>query len=521
MTSSREQQNKIKLIMSGTIIAVLLLTLTGRAASTNAQTTQVWCNVRDFRPNDINSFPGCGEGHRKGLVQSTLGADTTPVYAAGGWSRTTAGNFHHWYHNTPKSIRIPLKLTLTKVGDSYTYSSGSFFPIDNQGYGNFGNSHNYFFTMACVYNFFYAGGEVFQFTGDDDVWVFINRKLVVDLGGVHGPMSGSVNLDSLGLTAGNKYQLKLFFAERCCCGSNFKLQTTLKPAKDCAFTWSQWSSCDGSSQRRSPNILKREDSGGAPRPEPVETMQALPAFPVVSVVNELRGWKISVFEAGSGQRCGRWQSMLHGFDEGKLCSLCKMSAWTAWTACEDSSVPRRRERTVVSEPSDGAPACPHKKEQSGCALCEISQWTSWGPVVAVSKKRNRTRRVIVEPVNTSKTCPDLLEFQSAQDCEMGDWEAWSSCLGSGTTKRSRTKGIRTLPSNGGEPCPDVQDFAPCNYYEETCYSSCSYGFEKDFESKRVVRPVAMWPPSHPLAGRRNATRAGMPLQFPLSIFLQL
>ena len=71
----------------------------------------------------------------------------------------------------------------------------------------------------------------FSFTGDDDVWVFINGKLAVDIGGVHGQAKRSINLDDeadeLGLVEGETYALDFFFAERHTTESNFRIETTL------------------------------------------------------------------------------------------------------------------------------------------------------------------------------------------------------------------------------------------------------------------------------------------------------
>ena len=82
-----------------------------------------------------------------------------------------------------------------------------FFPIDNQGWGNQGRPHNYHFTFEVHLEFAYNGGEGFTFTGDDDVWLFINGKLAIDIGGVHGAESESIDLDAhageLGIVKGN------------------------------------------------------------------------------------------------------------------------------------------------------------------------------------------------------------------------------------------------------------------------------------------------------------------------------
>ena len=91
-------------------------------------------------------------------------------------------------------------------------------------------SHNFHFTTQVTYWFKFdpAANARLDFTGDDDVWVFVNGKLAVDLGDVHQPVDGSVTLSAAtaatyGLTDGNVYKLNVFHAERKKESSSFRL----------------------------------------------------------------------------------------------------------------------------------------------------------------------------------------------------------------------------------------------------------------------------------------------------------
>ncbi len=145
---------------------------------------------------------------------------------------TTEANFNEWYRftanvNDPYLVYLEFVPNPTTPG-VYTFQSTAFFPLDNAGFGNTpGFGHNFSFTTELHLQFTYKGGETFSFTGDDDLWVFINGTLAIDLGGLHEPVSAAVSLDNLGLTKGNSYPIELFNAERHSTGSNFRVDTNL------------------------------------------------------------------------------------------------------------------------------------------------------------------------------------------------------------------------------------------------------------------------------------------------------
>ena len=113
-----------------------------------------------------------------------------------------------------------------KVGDNETAN----LPL-----GDDGRAHNCFFGMHFSLTFTltadYVGPLDYLFYGDDDMWVFLDGKLVCDIGGVHSSVGEYVNLwDYVSRPAAGEektYTLSFFYTERGASGSTCYMNFTL------------------------------------------------------------------------------------------------------------------------------------------------------------------------------------------------------------------------------------------------------------------------------------------------------
>lgn len=204
--------------------APLKITNHGSLYGTFAGQTIVFGTYGSFHVDVAPAHDACG-------IEIDDSPGSAGVTSSGGIS--SSGSFDQWFRDvlgTNLSGRQAIRLVRNAEG-VFELLENAFYPIDGMLLGNQGNDHNRYFTYAITFEFAYqaCAGQFFDFSGADDAWLFVDRKLAMDLGGVVPGTEQYVQMDRLHLENGQTYVLHFFYAHRQAGPAMFHLRTNIIP----------------------------------------------------------------------------------------------------------------------------------------------------------------------------------------------------------------------------------------------------------------------------------------------------
>ena len=197
-------------------------------------------------------WTGCGYYSKKleqGLVESELSDEGLPVAVEGKLTPNRGLDFTQWFSSVDgKSAEATgtLQLVYSADGANFSFAADDFYPLDDIDFSANdpinADGHNHLFTMNfnVPFTVLASGEEVFTLTADDDTFVYLDDELVLDMGGIHHPMSAGITISqdgevytsvggedwqetNLKLAAGDTATLKVFHADRDSAESVFEL----------------------------------------------------------------------------------------------------------------------------------------------------------------------------------------------------------------------------------------------------------------------------------------------------------
>jgi fibro-slime domain-containing protein len=185
------------------LIIFCLMALLAIPAVANAGLMGSYFNLPSTHPDMQTTITGL----QTGWVESALTGATPTLTAAG----NTAINQWDWWSNTYHSFD-----RVDSDADLQGNFTTSWFPLNEGVPGD-----PYYFAVHWQGQFYVDADQIYNYSmgSDDDSWLFIDKQLVLDLGGIHGITYANYNVN---LTQGY-HDIDIFFAERHTSQSGFQL----------------------------------------------------------------------------------------------------------------------------------------------------------------------------------------------------------------------------------------------------------------------------------------------------------
>ena len=173
-------------------------------------------NMYDTSSNDELAkrqfeWTSCGYSYKQleqGMVGYELNENYLPVAVGGNLIANRGLDMTRWFGNVEgksKEYADTLKLNY-KAGSTveFSFNDEDFYPLDEIDFSSGDkvnvDGHNHLFTMnfAVPFTVTTSGDESFEIVADDDTFVYVEKELALDMGGIHEALTGKLTINEAG-----------------------------------------------------------------------------------------------------------------------------------------------------------------------------------------------------------------------------------------------------------------------------------------------------------------------------------